>query len=286
MLKLAAFMIGLFIIGGAAFGTTGLWVTAVFLLIVLAVWQYSHIAYVRVPEMQVAVVYNTERQAFARFLPTGRHRITPFIEQVDSVISTAPTSTKGVSKGVQTIGGIALNIEWSLSYNLNPLKATAVSWPKLARSLPHKSAVIAQKFVNNTLQHIIGDFTIEHLTQPGSHKRLERQVKQEVAQRLANLGFEISSVMIGAIEMPPHVKKALETAQQQKLQMETEASGLARMQQVISQFSEADMQRLMEMERIYKMGQNGVTLMYPAVTPERDGFAQQPINKPHKVMVS
>ena len=29
------------------------------LLLVLAAWQYSHVAYVRVPEMQVAVVYNT-----------------------------------------------------------------------------------------------------------------------------------------------------------------------------------------------------------------------------------
>ncbi|MCB0011765.1 MAG: hypothetical protein KDE34_07685, partial [Anaerolineales bacterium] len=39
---------------------------------------------------------------------------------------------------------------------------------------------------------------------------------------------------------------------------------LARLHEVISQFSEADMQRLMELERIHKLGQNGVALLYPA----------------------
>jgi hypothetical protein len=153
---------------------------------------------------------------------------------------------------------------------LNPFKTEPTSWPKLARSLPTKSGIIAQNFMNNSLQHIISDYTIEHLTQPGTHKRLERQVKELVAKRLAPLGFEIGSVMIGAIEMPPHVTKALEAAHQHHLQLETEAKGLARMQQVISQFSEDDMQRLMELERIYKMGQNGVTLVYPTMSSERD----------------
>jgi hypothetical protein len=37
------------------------------------------------------------------------------------------------------------------------------------------------------------------------------------------------------------------------------------------------MQRLMELERIYKMGQNGVTLVYPTMSPERD-FASNPKN--------
>jgi hypothetical protein len=198
-------------------------------------------------------------------------------EEVVATISTAPTSVKGHSKGVQTIGGLALAIEWSLTYSLNPFKATATNWPKLARSLPQQSAVIAQKYMNNSLQHIIGECTIEHLTQTGAHKRLEQQVQQLLAQRLASLGFEIGSVMIGAIEMPLHIKKALEAAHEHHLQMETEVKGLARMQQVVSQFSEGDMQRLMELERIYKMGQNGVALVYPALSPERD-FASNPKN--------
>ena len=277
MFKLTVATAGAILLAGIIWGTVGMGLTAVFTLTLSLLWYLYQWSYVRVPEMEVAVIYHTERRSFSRFLPPGRHRLTPFLEQIVATISTAPTSVKGLSKGVQTIGGIALNIEWSLTYSLNPFKAAATNWPKLARSLPQQSAGIAQKYMNNSLQHIIGEYTIEHLIQPGAHKRLERQAKQLVAERLAALGFETTSVMIGAIEMPLHIKKALEAAHEHRLQMETEAKGLARMQQVVSQFSEDDMQRLMELERIYKMGQNGVTLVYPAMSPERD-FASNPKN--------
>ena len=277
MYKFIAITISMVIAAGIMSGIMGMAVTAVFATALFLIWYLYQWSYVRVPEMEIAVVYNTERRAFSRFLPTGHHRLTPFIEEVVATISTAPTPVKGFSKGLQTIGGIALNIEWSVTYALNPFKTDSASWPKLARSLPEKAGNIAQNFMNNSLQHIIGEYTIEHLTQPGAHKRLERQAKQLMAERLTPLGFEVASVMIGAIEMPPHVKKALEAAHEHHLQLEAEAKSLERMQQVVSQFSEGDMQRLMELERIYKMGQNGVTLVYPAMSPERD-FANSPKN--------
>ncbi|MCB8944907.1 MAG: SPFH domain-containing protein [Ardenticatenaceae bacterium] len=282
MFKFTVAIAGATLVAGILWGLTGMGVTAVLLTSLFLIWYLYQWSYIRVPEMEIAVVYHAERRAFSRFLPTGHHRLTPFLEEVVETISTAPTSVKGCSQGLQTIGGISLSVDWSLTYSLNPFKTDPASWPKLARSLPTKAAVIAQNFMNNSLQHIIGEYTIEHLTQPGTHKRLERQVKELVAQRLAVLGFEIASVMIGAIELPPHVKKALEAAHEHHLQMETEAKGLARMQQVISQFSEGDMQRLMELERIYKMGQNGVTLVYPAMSPDRD-FASSPKNSYTKV---
>ena len=277
MYKFTVIIAGATLIAGIMWGVIGMGITAVLTTSLFLIWYLYQWSFVRVPEMEIAVVYHAERRAFSRFLPTGHHRLTPFLEEVVDTISTAPTPTKGFSKGLQTIGGIALNIEWSVTYTLNPFKTDPAGWPKLARSLPTKAGIIAQNFMNNSLQHIIGEYTIEHLTQPGTHKRLERQVKQLVSQRLAPLGFEIGSVMIGAIEMPPYVKKALEAAHQHHLQLETEAKGLARMQQVISQFSEDDMQRLMELERIYKMGKNGVALVYPAMSAERD-FASSPKN--------
>jgi regulator of protease activity HflC (stomatin/prohibitin superfamily) len=277
MFKFLIVIVSAILGAGILWGPVGIGITAVITLTLTLLWYLYQWSYVRVPEMEVAVVNHVERRSFSRFLPPGHHRIAPFWEEVVATISTAPASVKGHSKGVQTIGGIALNIEWSLTFSLNPFKAASASWPKLARSLPQQSAVIAQKYMNNSLQHIISEYTIEHLTQPGAHKRLEQQAQQIVAERLASLGFEITNVMIGAIEMPPHVKKALEAAHEHHLQTETEAKGLARMQQVISQFSEGDMQRLMELERIYKMGQNGVTLVYPAMSPERD-FASSPKN--------
>jgi hypothetical protein len=76
------------------------------------------------------------------------------------------------------------------------------------------------------------------------------------------LGFEISRVMLGPVEMPPQVRMALAEAYEQQVRTEHEAQSLARLHQVISQFSEAEVQRLLELERIYKLGQNGVTLFY------------------------
>jgi hypothetical protein len=84
-----------------------------------------------------------------------------------------------------------------------------------------------------------------------------------MATRLAEAGFSFSRVMVGTIDMPRHVKAALEAAQERAVQIENEARSLARLHEVVSQFSEADMQRLMELERIHTLGQNGVTLMYP-----------------------
>lgn len=277
MVKLAITTLGTILLAGVVWGMWGMGLTAVTILAFSLFWYLYQWSHVRVPEMEIAVVYNTGNRSFSRFLPPGHHRLKPLLEEVVATVPAAPSSVKGHSQGVQTTGGLALAIDWSLTYTLNPFKAPPANWPKLARSLPTQSAAIAQKYMNNSLQHIIGDYTIEHLTQPGAHKHLEHQVQQLIAQRLDSLGFEIGSVMIGAIEMPLHIKKALEAAHEHHLQMETEAKGLARMQQVISQFSEGDMQRLMELERIYKMGQNGVTLVYSAMAPERD-VASNPKN--------
>ncbi|MCA9969028.1 MAG: hypothetical protein KC425_02375, partial [Anaerolineales bacterium] len=114
---------------------------------------------------------------------------------------------------------------------------------------------------------------LDDLCQPGVHRRLERQVRQAAAERLAPFGIGVSRVMIGAIELPAHVRQALEAAQERRLQAEQEARALARLQQAVSQFSDTDMQRLLELERLHHMGQNGVTLVVPG-TAAQVGTAQ------------
>ncbi|MCA9935140.1 MAG: SPFH domain-containing protein [Ardenticatenaceae bacterium] len=249
---------------GVVFGEVGLWVTAVSATILFLLWFVMRHALVRIPEMAVGVVYHAESQRFLRFLPPGHHWMMPFVEKLAEPISTAPATLQGFSKGIQASGGILLNITWSLSYSLNPLRIAPEKAAKLARTLPRKTAVLATRHLDNIFQHIIGDLAITELTQPGAHKRLERQVRQQAAARLAPLGFEVSLVMIGAIELPTPVQTALEAAQERRLHAENEAFALAQLQRVVSQFSESDMQRLMELERIHHLGQNGVTLLYSA----------------------
>jgi hypothetical protein len=263
MMKLISFVTMSVGLVGLAVGGIGFWITAVSLSGLVLFIVIRRYAYIRIPEMEVGVLINHERQAFVRFLPPGRHWINPLAEKMTHTIPTGSGSAAAACAGVQAIGGISLNIEWSLAYNLNPFKIESKSRPKLASKLPHKADLIAVKHMNNCLRHIVGEYTIDELCQPGVHKRLERKVRQLAAERLASLGFELSRVMIGAIEMPAHVKTALEAAQERAWQTANEVKALQQLQQVVSQFSDADMQRLIELERIHVLGQNGVALMYP-----------------------
>ena len=236
--------------------------TAVTVIALFAVWGVRRWVYINVPELETAVVYRTDSESFARFLSPGRHWIIPWVEKLGASIATAAGSAKGQCIHAETTGGIPLTIEWSLSYKLNPFRIPAGNRPKLARSLPRKAGTIACNHVNNCIRHVVSEYSVETLSQPGMIKRLEREVRQLTAARLAELGFEISRVMLGAVEMPPQVRAALTEAYEQQVRTEHEAQSLARLHQVVGQFSDDDMARLLELERIYKMGENGVTLLY------------------------
>jgi regulator of protease activity HflC (stomatin/prohibitin superfamily) len=237
-------------------------VTAVTTLALFSTWAVRRWLYVNVPELETAVVYRTDSETFAHFLAPGRHWIMPFTEKLGESISIASASVNGQCAQAETTGGIPLTIDWTLSYKLNPFRIPAENRPKLARSLPRKAGTIARNHVNNCVRHVIGDYPVAALSQPGMIKRLEREVRQLAAARLADLGFEISRVMLGTIEMPTQVRAALTEAYGQQVRTEHEAQSLARLHQVVSQFSDADMQRLLELERIYKLGENGVAMFY------------------------
>lgn len=260
-------LIGISILAlGASLAGAGWFVATAVLgaVLLLAYWLFLN-ATVVVPEMQIGVVQRQDSDHFVRFLGAGRHTIRPFQEKLHALIPMNPSSVNGRCEHTQTIGGLPLTIEWTLSYNLNPFRIPAKSQAKLARTLPVKSGSLAAKHVNNVIRHIISEYTVDQLTEPGAQKRLERQVRQLVAERLSEAGFEISRIMIGAIEMPAQVTAALAAAHERQLLAAHEAKALERLQQVVSQFSDADMERLLELERIHTMGRNGVTLMMPHV---------------------
>ena len=244
------------------FGVTWFVVTAVSAAILFIFMAIRQLAYVTIPEMQVGVVFRRDGDRFVRFLEAGRHWIRPFSQELRATIPLNPDTATDVCHQVQTSNGLTVDIEWSLAYNLEPFQIKPDSQAKLARTLPRKSGKVAAKHVNNVIRHIIGQNQIEDLHVPGVQNRLEREIRQQVTVRLSKLGFKISRVMIGAIIAPPQVQAALQSAHEQRLQTEQEAMALERLHQVISRFSEADMQRLMELERIQKMGRNGVALMY------------------------
>ena len=85
--------------------------------------------------MEVGVIYHKRRLAFARFLPSGRHPFNPFTEHFSHSIPTGSGSANGRALGVQTSGGISLDIEWGVNYEIDPFQIKATARPKLARNL-------------------------------------------------------------------------------------------------------------------------------------------------------
>lgn len=273
---------------GVGFAGNGAWfgATAVAGGGLLGLLALHRRAVVNVPELQVGVVFRRDGQRFARFLPTGGHWINPLLEQPMPFIPVNPGSASAVCREAQTAGGVPVDVAWTLSYTLDPLHIKPEARPKLARTLPTQSAKIATKHVNNVLRHILSTWTVADLYETGAQRRLERMVRQQTAVRLHDLGFDISRVMVDAVTLPPAVRSALEASLQRQLQTEHEARALERLQQVVSRFSEADMQRLMELERIHAMGQHGVALFYAPPAAEARDRASNPKNSYTKFAAS
>lgn len=237
----------------------GILATALLILITMAYIMENNL--INVPELNVAVVYDRNRQAFSRLLPSGQHWLKPFGEKIEAFIPLGTESTEA-SCQAYTQGGVPLNVRWTASYTINPMALSRDIQSKLARKLATKSKLIVQTDVTNSLQHVFSNYTIQQLFDQGGRGRLERTVRQAATEELANAGIVLKKVMIPEVQMPADVQSTLTAAHEREVQTECEAQALSRLQKVISQFSESDMQRLAELERLRVLGQNGVSLIY------------------------
>ena len=236
---------------------------------------------IRVPELSVAVVYNRERQAFSRLLPGGRHWLRPFVEQVQATIPLGSETAMSACQAY-TSGGVPLMVRWQAAFQIEPLSLSRDLQAKLALKLARKSRLLVQAHVNNCLQLALSHYTIHELFAGGGRGRLERAVRQAAAERLGPLGMALQRVAIEEMEMPAQVQATLAAAHERAVQTESEALALAHLQKVISQFSDSDMQRLAELERLRVMGQHGVSLVYPlaAMMPAQAMMPAAPASAP------
>jgi len=244
-------------VGGLVVGTALLW---------FAAWLINRYFWVRVGEMETAVVFNVERQAFVSFLPPGRHLLLFPLEQIKTVISTAPTSVGGTVLKAQTNGGITTGADWSLTYVFDP----AVIQPDLraivARVLPTHANRFLRGHVNNCLARLISRHTVETLSDQGARSRLERELRDDVIQRLRPFGILVYRLMITGVDLPHPVQTALAAAHERQLYASSEARSLERLQQAIGHFTDGDMERLLQLEQLHELGQNGVALHLPMLS--------------------
>lgn len=222
--------------------------------------------WVRVGEMETAVVFNVERRAFARFLLPGRHFLLFPLEQIHSVISTAPATVAGVVLNAQTNGGISAGVEWALTYVFNPAMVQPDLRPIVARVLPEHGRKFLRGHVNNCLALLVSRHTVETLSGRGARGRLERELRDDVTRRLWPFGIQVFRIMITAVELPHPVQTALEAAHERELYASSEAHSLERLQRAVSHFTDADMERLLQLKQLHELGQNGVALHVPMLS--------------------
>ena len=256
--------VGFGVVAGLNFGLIAFILPIIFATAIFGLLTYARHAHFTLGELEAALVVHRGTGNFVRFLSPGSHWIDPFTETVKTSIPLASQSVKHTSEGIQTAGGIPAKVSFRAGYSIEPNKIAGKNLPKMARALGGKLDGMVQKRVTASLQHIVGEITTQEITAQGAIKRLERQVKQLCRAKLDDKGVKINEIVIESIQLPKHVRESLEAAHERELFAEQEARILERLHQVIGSFTDQEMERLIELERIQTLGRNGVTMMYPA----------------------
>lgn len=248
---------------GAAVGREGFWAVVILLTVVVGGALVDKFVWVRIPEMEVGIAYNVEAQAFTRFLPPGRHLLLFPVERVKDYISTAPGTTRGQVVETQTGDGVAVTLEWTLLYVLNPLRIETDLQPRLALSLPKFAGKLIGSHVNNCVQEFVSETQARNLHDNGARGRLERILRQRVAERVAPFGVEVFRIIVTAVAFPSHVQATIEDVYREQLQAQSQAQVMVRLQEAVNKFSDRDMDILMQLAQLRVLGENGVLLQLP-----------------------
>ncbi len=228
-------------------------------------WLVETFWWVRVPALTTAVSYNHETKGFMRLLPPGRHWLRLPLEHIIGHISTAPTLIKGNCSKAQTNGGIQVTLEWSLAYVLNPTHMAADLRPAIAKTFTENAENLIRTHVNNCIQLYVSQQTVAQLYNSGARGRIERELREIIAERLRSFGVQPFRLMLHAIELPALVRAGLEEAQREELRAAGEAHALERLHEAIHQFSDEEMTRLLQLKQLDELGENGVAVQIPLI---------------------
>ena len=177
-------------------------------LVSVGVSVFRHIHTLIVSEDNVAVT--VDKDGFIkRILPAGRHVLHPF-ETVDFSLETKPKLASGRTTAVVTNDGILTTINWSGVYTLQPELVTEKLNQRLRGLLNAEKAIT--RGVDITLRKLVGDYAVQELFKPVIRERIERQLSQVVAKRVAPLGITLIGLDLQVIELPQEIAEALNKA--------------------------------------------------------------------------
>lgn len=224
-----------------------IWLLSLFwVLVAILVIVHSH---VYVAEKEVAVVYNRQQRAFNRFLPAGRHWLKPGLEAVLGIISLRP-SVVGGSCSAHSAEGISLEVDWKVTYQLDPFMIEPSLRSNMARTMRHKSAALLESHTQSCIQHLLETISLDDLRAKGNQRRLENKLRGLIASRLRSFGYVIHRITLDKLHLPGAVDQAIQQAYTRIVSAQADAQALAIRQQAIRSFTSEDVSRLMELEQL------------------------------------
>jgi regulator of protease activity HflC (stomatin/prohibitin superfamily) len=265
MWRWSILLVGLSTIAGLAGGLIWGGMAASLTLLGVIGWQLARHAWVTVPEESAAVVIDPDRGRFLRLLPPGRHRLRPFVERVEALLPLGSETAVGRCRAYSD-GGLPLTLSWQAVYQLEPDRLAPGDQTRLARKLARKHGQLLASEAVASLQQAMSTTPLHGLLGSGGRGRLERDARQAAAVELGRFGITLKRLRVVDIDLPPDVTTTLAAAHERAVEAESRAAALTRLQAVISEFSEADMQRLTELERLRLLGQNGLAYGWPGPT--------------------
>jgi regulator of protease activity HflC (stomatin/prohibitin superfamily) len=258
---------------------------------VIVVGLFLGRGFILLNEMEIGVIFNKRTENFAYFIdsdvkePTNRinnygwkwindslhkanpyrHFLIPFSEEKTAII------TKGSYKGegeveVRTREGIPVIIEFSVSFRLDITQIKSGIEHKMARALPQNAENMIKGKAIHGLRHIVEQTSIIELYHEDAVKTLEEKLRLDVIDRTIAFGVigisPNNQVQIKSIKMPENIEKALKAAHQRKLQTETVTHALESLRNAIQNFTDNDMARLAELERLRIVDESSASMVY------------------------
>lgn len=285
--KILIFGIGIVIsvlllgIGYAVAELFGLVIAGIIIVLIFSAYSYFTTNYITLNEMEVGVLFSRKGN-FVCFLdneygriyprksehdkprkllnPVTRHKINPAIEVFsrDNILRKGTFDCSGTCNDIRTREGIPINIPWKLSFRIEVLRIFPGIEYKLARALPKNADKMLAGRMPQILQHVVGKKSVEEIyatqDQDGSAiKRLEDEIRSEILSRTGGIGvtgIAQHDFKIGPIQLPAEIDRALRTAYKRTLHTKMMAKALNTLRQEISAFTEEDMDRITELERL------------------------------------
>lgn len=236
-------------------------------LLTLLLWLLRRLLWVRVGEMETAVVFDWPSDRFRRFLPPGFHLLHFPLERVKGIHPIGANTLKGRCSRAQTAEGVTVTVDWTLVCRLDPTQIQPEMQPGLARALPNGLNAMLRDQGNNCVALRANQRGLAETFQYGRRASFERALRGDLQDRLAPFGLLVIRFLVTGVELPPQVQTSLEEAHEREVYAASEARSLALLHQEIRKYTDTDMERLLRLRQLREMGQNGVTLHAPLVWP-------------------